>query len=445
MVDKLVPNTKFLENLCEDVPTKFKRIGYMYYEPNTFSLNVTPKCILSLDQAQEALRSSPNEYVFVFISYIFSSLLSPVSSALYELDISWVEFLESFALGVGVTIIFQILLYVIPKEMVYVSIVTIIGGLVYFICICFHYTLLVKGSADSFFVEYGQRDLNKELQVLVLYLVDALLILAVIMLIAMATQIMILVEALSKTIIVAMNVLKKAFGLVFIPLFFVVISLVQIFAYLFVILVSTSVGQFDARSSTFSSNGPTVLLIIFYALMMIHGTFLCVLLSDYLTGAITIQYYFVGKKKGACSGFTIKALWWMFAQFGSLVLESLCYTFMIWLRPVCEVIVERNKQLPQNKVFQRVVLFCRAYVSYCSLNTTFCLALTGKSLREAAQKYQSFLYEEDEAGTAVAEIQNSYLQMLSYDITVVTMLIKKIIREVSGADIDSDYIWIQVF
>ena len=313
MVDKLVPNTKFLENLCEDVPTKFKRTGYMYYEPNTFSLNVTPKCILSLDQAQEALRSSPNEYIFVFISYIFSSLLSPVSSALYELDISWVEFLESFALGVGVTIIFQILLYVIPKEMVYVSIVTIIGGLVYFICICFHYTLLVKGSADSFFVEHGQRDLNKELQVLVLYLVDALLILAVIMLIATATQVMILVEALSKTIIVAMNVLKKAFGLVFIPLFLVVISLVQIFAYLFVILVSTSVGQFDARSSTFSSNGPTVLLIIFYALMMIHGTFLCVLLADYLTGAITIQYYFVGKKKGACSGFTIKALWWMFA------------------------------------------------------------------------------------------------------------------------------------
>ena len=45
----------------------------------------------------------------------------------------------------------------------------------------------------------------------------------------------------------------------------------------------------------------------------------------------------------------------------------------------------------------------------------------------------------------MAEIQDSYLQMLSYDITVVTMLIKRIIREVSGADIDSDYIWVQAF
>lgn len=256
---------------------------------------------------------------------------------------------------------------------------------------------------------------------------------------------MILADALAKTIVVAMNVLKKAFVLVFIPLFLVCVSLVQIFAYLFVILITTSSGQFDARSSTFSSHGPTVLLTIFYALMMVHGTFLCVLLADYLAGAVTIQHYFVGRKKGACSGFTVRALWWMFAQFGSLALESLCYTFMIWLRPVCEVVVRRNKRLPQNKVFARVVEFCRAYVSYCSLNTTFALALTGNSLRQAAKKYQSFLYEEDEAGSAVAEIQDSYLQMLSYDITVVTMLIKRIIREVSGADIDSDYLWVQAF
>ena len=89
--------------------------------------------------------------------------------------------------------------------------------------------------------------------------------------------------------------------------------------------------------------------------------------------------------------------------------------------------------------------FCRAYVSYCSLNTTFSLALTGKNFRDAAKKYKSFLYEEDEAGTAVAEIQNSYLEMLSYDITIVTFLIKKIIKEVAGADIDSDYIWVQAF
>ena len=51
MVDKLIPNSKFLENFCEDVPTKFKRLGYTYYEPETFSLEVTPKCVLSLDQA----------------------------------------------------------------------------------------------------------------------------------------------------------------------------------------------------------------------------------------------------------------------------------------------------------------------------------------------------------------------------------------------------------
>jgi hypothetical protein len=208
---------------------------------------------------------------------------------------------------------------------------------------------------------------------------------------------------------------KKIYPVMFYPFIMIVFSFAHIGFFAYLILLFNARGRFDARFATFQFttnaigegikyDGVSILILVFYILMLMHGLFLCTDIMIYMVGTSSVQHYFKNKEKRANTHYVAQSLGWMCLQFGSLVAESALSVVMFWLRPIFGVIVKNYPHLPENGCLRGMVKFSQWYVSLVSRETILSLGLTGKSLGESAKKYREFMNSDQHIAETLSKI-----------------------------------------
>ncbi|CAL6032612.1 Plasma-membrane_choline transporter and transmembrane domain-containing protein [Hexamita inflata] len=427
-----------LEKMCEELPSKTSLDYYRIYTPETFKIQIHKKCIMDFQNAIQDTWGSIEMFV-VYLQYFSQAFIQPIPTAIQELDLSWKNLLISIGLTIAVTIVYLILMYFFSTFLIYVSMLAVVAGISYFAYVCLSYGYKLGVLNSQYTTIYGQFNSQYQLQEVFFYIAGGLLLIGIVITLSLSCLLWSIARSITKTISVAMNVIKHMRSVLLFPFILMLVCLCHVGCFVYVILMFVATGEFDARLVAFffrKNISASKAILAFYIFMLIHGLFLCVSLMQFLVGASTAQYYFGNRKKK--TQYTFVSVKWMFLQFGSLVLQSFCQMFMVWLRPLFKALsgMEGNGKIKR---------FALQYISMCGQRSVYAFALTGKSFLKAAVFQKQFIGVGKHIDQSVGRVHDLFLSVGTIAISFTGWFIVKMLGMYVSADIQPiNYIWTSI-
>ncbi|CAL6019469.1 Plasma-membrane_choline transporter and transmembrane domain-containing protein [Hexamita inflata] len=442
----------FMKNLCKTVPNYNISQFYINYIPQTIKVEVKEKCIINSNTALS--NSSAVNLIQVLIQYFSSAFNQPLPQAIQEVDMAWQNLLYSIILSVIITIIFQVLLYWIQRLVIITSLIGVIVFVAYFTYFVFKYALKINEQNKTYYISYGQYNSTYQLQFIVFIVLGVLLCFVLMLALSVSCLFFGLANKLADTIKIAKEAIVRFLLVLVLPLLFMAASIGIIILYVWIILQFLASGRYDARYVTFSfmqngnvgtTDGTRALILAFQCLMLLHHLFFLGDIFQYIMGACTIQHYFYNHDGKSKKGLTYVAnsLKWTFLQLGSIALKSFLTMIMVWLRFVFQMIVRMFPNVPEG-FSSLIVKFSRMYVSVCSLQTNYAMALTGKSVRQSAKAWREFINPDQDMAYMLSWMQGIFTMIGSLIISLVTWLINYQLKVVFPAAKSVKFIWITI-
>ncbi|CAL6019013.1 Plasma-membrane_choline transporter and transmembrane domain-containing protein [Hexamita inflata] len=447
----------FLQQLCVEMPSDVVLNFYQLYSPLTFVIDTEPKCIVNYNNAIKNTDGTL-EMVAIFIQYLGQAFSQMIPTAVMELDLCWKNLLISLSLTIVFTVIYQICMYFLVKLIIYISLVGVVAGAAYFTYYIFNYAAQISVMNSNYYKVYGSYNSTYQLQQILFYCGGAIMIILLLLIFSISCVFINLADAIAKTIKVAQTTFKKIWGVSFLPFILIVVCLLHIVFFIVIIFLFQTTGKFDARVVTFNfinnnlGEGRnydkfSILIMVFYVLMLVHGIFLCVNLIEFVVSTSTIQHYFFNRNHGKfAQSYVFKSIGWMFAQFGSLVFEAFLSVFLIWLRPIFSIISNAFPHLPEAWFLRILVIFSRKYISLCSRETIYSIGFTGQSTFKSAKKWKEFMHADRDIAQTLSKILSIFLTICNLCISLTTWSILKILRIYTNNSMvqSVNFIWIQI-
>ncbi|CAL6019011.1 Plasma-membrane_choline transporter [Hexamita inflata] len=457
LINAYSQNLAFLSNLCTQMPSNLVLNYFQLYIPQTFTVDAYYKCVVNYNNAIQRT-SGTFDMVAIYLQYLSQAFGQMIPSAMMELDLSWKNLAISLSMTIVFTVFYQVCMYFLVKIIIYISLVGVVAGAGYFTYYLFNYAAKIGSMNATYFKQFGSYNSTYQLQQILFYCGGAIMIILLILIFSISCVLFNLADAIAKTIKVAQTTFKKIWGVSLLPFVLIIVCLIHIVFFIVVLFLFQTTGRFDARVVTFNfvsqnlgeaRNYDTIkiLIMIFYVLMLVHGVFLCVNLIEFVVSTSTIQHYFFNRNNAKGPKlYVFKSIGWMFAQFGSLVFEAFLTIFLIWLRPIFQVISSSFPHLPEQRFLRVLVRFSRNYISLCSRETIYSIGFTGQSTLKSAKKWKEFMHADRDIANTLSSILSVFLTICNLCISLTTWSITKLIKAYTNSDLvqSISFIWISI-
>ncbi|KAH0569878.1 Plasma-membrane choline transporter [Spironucleus salmonicida] len=378
-------------------------LGNMCHKLSSDSAPVTIFSAIGIDYCGiDYIKTIQQLQVIGGISTYLEGFFSGIAgSFVTEIEAHWSYVLASIGLSVALMVVYLILLRFLVGFTLGFTMVCGLGALGFGMYILFSNYLFIE--AQFRFQQEAFGIFNQSLKNQYTWFLSGGILMSIV-----AGVLVIMILIFSKAILIASGTIKAALTsltrtwfVFFLPIIFVVFSLIHVawtvpLTYFYYIS-----GNYDALTNSFSfikmvdTDGliipETQYLQVFYFVSMIFtiiwGFFIIYCSFEYIVSACVVQWYFTEDKSARIPKLFSNALKCYFKSFGTVLVTSFITAFVVLLRWCFEYIVKRmeaSNKLAQSKIIQAAVWFTRCCLrclqkitEWINRNIQVCAAITG--------------------------------------------------------------------